>query len=304
MIILGNSFFGADYSYSPTPTQINNITEVILSNGKFDTITISSDVNMTETFNISTTWNDKTILSADYDINLTAGNVDFVVSNTSDILIKKREKGEFNWITMYQKSINSVDDFNVDFIDKYCKNHKTYEYACVGILNGAESNYNVVEIESDFDGMFILDKTHIYGTPMDNGSCDTTRNHYLTKQEFPAQKYPGSYSYSKTNYDSAEASGYFARFDTETCQFLTDDNINYMKEIIDFLSDNKPKILKVDDGRMWLVSIDGTPTDTMDGHPQHRIISFSWYESGNYNSEKDLYDANLIDVPETYWSNL
>ena len=303
MIILGNSFLSADYSYSPTPTYVDNIREVSVGNAKFDTFLVSNNPDMEKTFDVPTTWDQYTLLLSTYDGDTSAGNVDYTLKNTSDVLIKRRIKGSYDWTTIYHKHIETIEDFDILFLDKYCKNNKTYEYAYVGVLNGAESNYNIVEVDSKFKGMFIMDQDNIYGTMLNLGRCDTTRNHYLSKQEYPAQKYPGAYSYSQSNYDSGEASGYFVRFDSENCEFLINDNVDYMKEIIDFLTNHKPKILKLEDGRIWLISVDGMPTDVEDGHYLHRIISFAWFESGNYNSEEDLYDADLIDVEEQYWSN-
>ena len=303
MIILGNSFLGADYSYSPAPTYVENIREVSISNAKFDTFLVSKYVDTEKTFEVPTRWNQFTLLVATFDNDINGGNVDYTLQNTSDVLIKRREKGTHEWITVCQKPIVSIEDFNILFIDRYCKNDTTYEYAYVGVLNGVEGNYNIIDVESKFRGMFVVDKNNTYGTMFDLGNCDTTRNHYLSKQEYPAQKYPGAYSYSQSNYDTGEASGYFVRIDTENCDLLIDDNTEYMKEIIDFLTNHKPKILKLEDGRIWLISVDGMPTDVEDGHPLHRLISFSWFESGNYNSEEDLYNADLIDVEEKFWSS-
>lgn len=303
MIILGDSFLGADYSYSPTVTDVDRTNEITVSNAEFDTIHVTNNTDLESVLEVSTVWDIYTILLATFDGDLNAGNVDFVLANTSDILIKRRVKGTFDWKTVYQKPINTSEDFNILFTDKYCKNNTVYEYACVGVLNGAESNYNPVEVESKFNGMFIVDKENIYGTFLDVDGNDTTRNHDLIKQRYPSQRYPSSYSYSIENYDSGETSGYFVRFDSDKCEYLIHNNSEYMKEIIDFLTNNKPKILKLEDGRIWLISVDGNPTDSKDGHPLHRIISFAWFESGDYNSEKDLYDADLIDVEEQYWSN-
>ena len=302
MIILGDSFLGADYSYSPTPTYVENIREVSVSNAKFDTFLITKNLDIEKTLDVSTVWDRYTLLLATYDNNLSAGNIDYTLENTSDILIKRRVKGTYNWITVYQKKIETIDDFNIIFLDKYCKNNTIYEYACVIVLNGAESNYNIVEVDSKFKGMFIMDKDNIYGTILDVGAYDTTRNHYLTKQEYPEQRFPGSYSYSKANYDSGESSGHFVKVDLENCELLYENNVEYVEEIIDLLTNHKPKILKFEDGHIKLISVDGMPTDTEDGHYLHRIITFQWYESGDYNSEEDLYNADLIDVEEQFWS--
>lgn len=65
-----------------------------------------------------------------------------------------------------------------------------------------------------------------------------------------------------------------------------------------------PKILKSFDGRMWMINVDGSPTDSMDGHWQHRIIDFQWYESGDYTNEEDLYESGLSNVSSEFWGKM
>lgn len=303
MIICGSTFLGADYSFSPTPTGVDNINSVTLQNGQFDTLAITQNTDAEKNYTLNTTWDNYTIMISLYDENLSAGNIDYALGSISDIVIKRREKGTFHWITIYQKEIHSLQDFAISFIDKYCKANTVYEYAYVGVLNGVEGNYNIKEVTSKFDGIVVCDKNRLYWTALDIGSCDTTRTHYLTKRELPMNKYPGSYSFSKTNYDTGEASGFFVSYDENACNFYPEKSFDYRKDITTFLTDHKPKILKHEDGRIWLISVDGNPTDSVDNNYLHRIISFSWYESGDYNSEKDLYDSGLSNVSQAFWSN-
>ncbi len=303
MNILGCTFLGADYSYSPTPTNVEGITEMRIQHGEYDTVGITKDSDMVELFDIDPIWNHNTILLATYDSNINAGNLDFTLENTSDIIIKRREKGTYKWITIMHKEIKKIEDFNILFWDYFFKNNTTYEYACVGLQKGAQSDYKIHEIKGQFMGQFICDKEHIYGTPFDIGSCNTSRVHYMTKKESLSHKYPSSYTNSNANYDTGSASGYFLKLDPANCTFYPEDSLDYRKEITNFLSDNKPKLLRHEDGRMWLINIDGEITDSMDGHYLHRITDFNWYESGDYNSEKDLYDSGLSDVPSNFWSS-
>ena len=72
---------------------------------------------------------------------------------------------------------------------------------------------------------------------------------------------------------------------------------------MDFLTDGRPKILKVSDGRMWLINVDGGSVSDNEGdHWLHRMTSFNWFESGDCLNECDLYDADLIDIDSEYWS--
>jgi len=81
MIILGSTFLGADYSYSPTPTNVDDIRQTKIGNADFDTFVISTDSNMEESKEIDTTWNNNSILSANYEHSLSAGNIEYVLNN-------------------------------------------------------------------------------------------------------------------------------------------------------------------------------------------------------------------------------
>lgn len=301
MIILGSTFLGADYSYSPTPTNVDDIRQTKIGNADFDTFVISTDSNMEESKEIDTTWNNNSILSANYEHSLSAGNIEYVLNNTSDIIIQKRLKGDFTWTTIYRKAIQKIEDFDITYIDNIVQNKKTYEYACVGLLNGVENGRDIKEIMVSFDGIFISDLTHNYGTILDIGSIDTTRNNYkLTKQEIPMYRYPFAHTFGDLNYDSGEVSGYFVPMN-DNCDFELEKSFEYQKNIMDWLTNGMPKILKSFDGRMWMINVDGSPTDSMDGHWQHRIIDFQWYESGDYTDEEDLYESGLSNVSSEFW---
>ncbi len=301
MLILG-SFLGSDNCYSPTPVSINEITYFSLGQGEYDGIYATSDIGMEQTYHLNTRWDMNTIFAGEFDHNINLGNVDFTLSTVSHIAIKRREAGTFQWTTIFVKDIHTLNDFNINGIDILNASNTMYQYALVPILNRMEGNYHIVESYSKFDGVFLLEKDTIYGTTLDV-KCDTSRNHYVLKQEYLYNKYPKSIYHSSANYESGTVEGYFCRYDTEKCEFYFDDSIPYRKAFVDFLTDQKPKILKLFDGRIWLVNIDGNPiTDTEGGHWLHRITSFSFYESGDYQNERDLYDGNLIDVKSDFWS--
>lgn len=305
MIIFNSSFFGANNCFSPMPTNVSRINCVEISNAKFDDLYIGTDTSREQSFDIDSHWNETTIMYAPFDENLSAGNTSYTLNMTSDILIKRREKGQIKWTTLYRKKIDTIEDFNITFIDRFAASNKTYEYAIVGVLNGAEGAYNILDVESKFGGMFIVGKDEMYGTAFDIGECNTTRKHYLAKHELPSKKYPNSYSNSKVNYDYGTAEGFFVKNECKNGRGNIDakNSFSYRNDIMDFLSDNNPKVLKLYDGRIWLISIDGESTDTADGHYLHRIIAFSWFESGDCNRERDLYDAGFIDVPIEFWGN-
>lgn len=302
MIIFSSTFLGADHTFSPMPTKIDSISSMKISNGKFDEVYAGTDTFRETAFAIDTTWNDTTVMHASYEENLSAGNVSYTLSTTDNILIKRRRKGDLKWMTIYRKGIHTIEDFNISFIDLLAANGKTYEYAIVSVHEGISGAYNIVEAESQFDGMFLIGKDAVYKAALDIGECNTTRKHSMARYELPGLKYPKTCNSSNVNYDCGTAEGYFVRYTPVAHDFDIENSFDYRHDVMDFLSDNQPKLLKLYDGRMWLISIDGDPSDTANGHYLHRLISFDWFENGSCYKERDLYDAGLIDVPMDFWS--
>lgn len=302
MFLLGCGILGTSGTYSPTPVSVEKINNLTIANGEFDVFSATRNINEENTQDINTVWDNDTLMIATFDTNLSAGNVAYVLANTSHLLIKRRRKGTYKWTTIFVKEINSLDDFKISFNDYYASNG-IYEYAIVNSLNGAEGNYNIIEVDSKFNGLYIADKNNIYGTLFDIGKINISRTHEGVLFKLNNQKYPVYASNTKANYEIGEASGYFVEIDSYSNKLLSKESNDYRHDIIDFLTDDKPKILKNYDGRIWLVNIHGEVKDDVEGHYLHRIITFPWTETGDYNSEKDLYNAGLSDVPQEFWSN-
>lgn len=72
---------------------------------------------------------------------------------------------------------------------------------------------------------------------------------------------------------------------------------------MDFLCDSVPKILKLPDGRKWLIQVTPNPTDTAEENYNNRYINFTWVEIGDMDSEEDLYYLGLSDVSPEWWNN-
>jgi len=70
---------------------------------------------------------------------------------------------------------------------------------------------------------------------------------------------------------------------------------------MDFISDGIPKILKLPNGRLWLVQIAPSPSDTAGQSYNDREISWSWTEVGSVDSEEDLYYLGFSEVDPEWW---
>lgn len=308
MYLLGNQFIGDLLSVALTPTDADELKTVTLKNAKFDDLSITNDTEPPLSSTIPTEWGLKTVMIADFNGDTNAGSVDWVLSQTSHILVKRRKsnsEGEDNpWITIEVKEVATVDDINFNGIDFTNASSTSYDYAIVPVNNGAEGGYIVNAVYSEFDGIFIMEKNEWWGTPITDGNIDTSRIIERSLNTMYNNPHPVTVTRSITNYDSGTVVAAWYPFDEASCLFISDDisRTPHQRRFMDFLTNQQPKILKHFDGRIWLIDVAPSPSDSAVSGYDDRDVSFSWDEIGDYSKESDLYYANLSDVEERWWA--
>lgn len=308
MIFFG-SFLSADVmSVSCTPTDIDNINKIELSNGIYDELFATNDVESELTETIPQEWDFNTILHATFDGNAMAGNVNWAIDTISDIAIKRRKVGDFNWITLETKEVNSFDDFSIVGIDKTAAPNFEYEYVVIPILNGIEGNYSSASpLKVISNSLVVLDKDEMWATVATDGYCDEVTNVPNSVITTMNDIYPTIISNTSANYKTINVNCQFFPADENGCLSSTEamdpaqitaNNDAFMN----FLNNKKPKILKNLDGRIWLVYVTTPPTNSADNNYLLRKITFGCTEIGDVNSEEDLYYAGLITSTEEWWN--
>lgn len=306
MLFCGNSFVGGICSI--TPTNIDNINYVELKNGIYDDLYVSKATNFELTAKCPEEWDFDTVLWAKFNGNASAGNVDWNLETTSHLVLKSRNEGEFKWKTIAVKEIHTIDDFTINYPDYFIASGQTVEYAIVNVLYGSEGNYATTKITPKFDKMFLIENDIVWGTDITDGFCDTTRNIPSSTVELLNSKYPIFVRNTIANYDTGNCKGAFVPLvNEESCALAFGEEYDYMriqyqKGFMDFISDGIPKILKLPDGRMWIIQITPNPSDTANQMYNNREISWSWVEIGDVNSEEDLYYLGLSDVSPEWWN--
>ena len=102
-------------------------------------------------------------------------------------------------------------------------------------------------------------------------------------------------------YTGSGFSATFIPFHPIDCTFKPELGFKFRVDLMNFLNDKLPKVLKLDDGRMWLISITNNPSEVEDGHPDKITTTFDWAESGDINSQEDLYYNGLIEANPEWW---
>jgi len=294
------SSLGYTHSGDATTTSVTPITTVKIENGIFDQIHITEDTSAT-TSPLSYDWDYNTVLSCSFENTLEAGNIGYSLSEIDALVIKRRKVGKFDWVALYKKDISAVDDLSFIFVDKTAQSNQEYEYCIVPLMSGdsSEGEYNINTVTSSFDGLFLIGSDNTFNTILDTEITGIKRNKTSSVQATLGRKYPYVISNGSSNYLTGKATGTFIEFIESTCSWDIDNGWRYRQDLMDFLTDGTQKILKYHDGRIWLVNIESDPSEDPDGHEQHVKTSFEFVETGDTESNEDLYNAGIIDYLES-----
>ena len=294
---LGYNFFSDGDALNNAPSSTPNINTITLSNAIYDHFNVTTNTNTPVTTTIPTGWDYDTVLNADFNGNLDAGNVDFLIEQISAIKIKRRVQGEFNWLTLQTIPINTVEDLTFAFNDLLNKNNVTYEYALVPVIEDVEGDYLINSILSQFNGVFIGDAETIYKFFFEVEYGNNQRNQQVGIFQVLGQQYPIFVVNGELSYESGSVTATIINEDFQT-NGINRTAITQQKDAIkDFLTNKKAKILKDWNSNEWLCIVNSNigvayKSSYGMGIPS---ITFGWTEIGSADSQQDLYNNGILD---------
>lgn len=307
MLICGSNLVGDVLACALTPTGIENINYVELKNGIYDDLYITRATDFEPNHESPKQWDFGTVLWAKFNNTTDAGNIDWNLETTSHIILKSRTEGNIRWKTLAVREVHTIEDFMINYPDYFVASGQPVEYAVVNVMNGCEGTYAITGVTSRFNKMFLIEGNTVWGTEITDGFCDTTRNVPSSVIELLHRKYPIFIRNTIANYDTGSCKGSFVPLDEGSCRYAYDseqdyERIKYQKRFMDYICDSIPKILKLPDGRLWIIQATPNPSDTAAQAYNDREISWSWVEVGDINSQEDLYYLGLSDVEPEWWS--
>ena len=201
-------------------------------------------------------WDYQTHMKVDYkDGKFDAGSSVFSLHNTDTMVIQIREKGEINWMSIYDYPIEKVTDFNIREEYKYAKNDTEYEFMVLSLLNGMVTGQDILigedAVMSEFDRIVLADKDTIFSTGYNITPILYSRIINNQKLELLHGRYPSVISYDENNYDNASVSVLFLE-ENDACDINQSliDNRNLRNTIKNWLANKKPKVLKDTEGNV------------------------------------------------------
>lgn len=294
---LNYNFFSDINALDNAPSNVESINNVKLTNAIFEHFNVTQNINTEVNTSIPTAWDYDTILDANFENNLNAGNVDFLVEQISAIKIKRRVQGTFDWLTLATIPINSVNDLNFVFNDLLNKNGVQYEYAFVPIIENVEGNYIIDTVFSQFNGVFIGDAQNIYKFLYEVEYGSNSRNQQVGIFEVLGQQYPVFVANGALSYESGSVTATILNDDFEKTGVIDRIAITQQKDIIkDFLTNKKAKILKDWNSNEWLCIVNSNINVTYKSNYGMGIpsIQFNWTQIGDASNQQDLYKNGIL----------
>jgi len=297
----GSTFLGIDdLTISHAPTNLDHINKIELYNGRFDDlyVTHNMDVQKIVDNTIPGTWDFDTVLMAQFDDDTSAGNVNWHLKDLDYVAIKVKPQDDHKWITCHFKKVNSYDDLQI--IGKYLAAMTgIWDVALIPISSGnIEGTYIQVKVDVNVNKLVLLDEDAIHSTFLVDSAI-------AMQSVMPSQavntlhnKFPYIIRNTRANYETIEVTCTFLPNDEE-CLDLSGNlkaQAKWSRELKGWLMNGKTKLLKTDDGDMWLGYITSPVSDQPydNGVSELRKYTFGLTETGLPNNEDDLLDAHLL----------
>jgi hypothetical protein len=194
--------------------------------------------------------------------------------------------------------VSTSDDLSILYYDRTARANTKYEYTIVPVFGQVEGSFFTNTVTPDYQGVFITDGTTTFGTELDVAITEK-RTKPRTVITTINRKYPYIVSNGSNNYNSGTISAQWLEYDAQTDDWDTTTGHNFVDDLKDFLNNNSPKLIKYQDGRMWLAELSSPDiTDSEDEAHLQVHTSFDFTEIGDCDSGSDLYDNGILDAEQ------
>lgn len=294
-MFLGMSFASSSDAQSKVAISAEAITTLKLGNMIIDELYSTENVLINFNWKIPDSWELDTYLHSKYQDSTHAGNVSYGPGMVSKIKIKRRYIGEFEWKTIYEQPVETLEDLMITFNDYYNPTGREVEYAYVAVIDGVDTNSAFNTVKSEFETYFLCGNNGESYPLILNLDNQVTYNRDSNIVKSPGRKFPYVINNGITQYYSGSLKVTFIQMD-EKCRLDAENGWKYRNDIDKFLANGEPKILKSFEGDMWMIDVINPIPRTNEGHYQLISQSFDWVESGDPFDIGDLYDNGFINT--------
>lgn len=268
--------------------------EIRLKSAIFDWIHVKNRSDIPFTAEIEN-WGASTVLRAHFQNNLSAGNL--IAEEVTELRFKKKRAEDFSWITFATVPFDiNTNDYSA--IDRYPEAKENYIYAVVPYGDDKEGAYQTASLYIDFSDCFVQDATASYRLLYNLELGEMSTRFPSGKVETLSGKYPIiSYS-SNLNYVSGSVRTMLVSDATANGfgEISAYDEKILRRNIMQFLTNKQPKIIKDGAGNYLLIAITGDPSLTPNKTLDNLIydLSFNFVEIGDPRLQETLTQTGLL----------
>lgn len=238
-------------------------------------------------------WQPNTIFLATFNNTLEAGNLSMNDENVDTLRFKKRKKGTMDWLLIDEIKYDP-EQITYTVRDRLARSNIEYEYAIVPVVADTEGELITNSIVALHEGLWIVDADNSvnilheveYGTIQHN----TNTNVF----ELLNNRYPIAIT-GELDYVSGSNSGRLLAYESWLEHKMNyDAELDLREYVLGFMKNGKPKILKNDKGRYYLIvakDIQEQPYKLDNGSVS---VSFNWVEIGDAEDLETLIACDLL----------
>jgi hypothetical protein len=296
MILIGVSIFSFDdLGMFQTNNGIGVPTSIDFTNSIIDEVHIKEDTNTTFTPE-KEVWLPSTIALAKFQGDLHYGNFTLYGLEITTLKFRKRKTNELKWITFgslpFSKDINTYE-----IIDRLIESGEEYEYAVLPTTSTIEGDMKKAIITTEFEGMFISDKDSYYKLIYNYNLGDINFNSQNSLIETLGNTYP-TIMYSSSNFQSGSLQCMLVSDSTITTGGSIDIKVEkaLRRQIMTFLTNKKPKVLRDSSGNFMIINILNTPRLIPHNELNQQLydLFFEFVEVANPHDENSLLLTGLV----------
>lgn len=291
-MILGHVMFG-EINYAPNVS--STPTSILTVGTDFDQVRVDSLYDDSELSFRKRDWTGDTVLQADFEgETLDCGSLGSAAETITHIVLKRKRLDDREWITLEKIPIDSIFDGIYTFIDRMADPSESYEYAIVPLATGAEYNYFIKSINTEMQTCYLYDRDHRYELYYNINFNTFSYNMPNEKIETMGRPYPVVVYNNVLNY--AEGGFQCFLYAGEDGEIDIAKEKKWRREIMEFLTNRKPKAIKNFDGTHMMISIVDTPNLTPNARGTYDL-EFNFVEIGDMNKQSYLYENGFSDFP-------
>ena len=294
MFLIGYDTFGGYYPYDAN-ISAGNYTFVELEGIIADDLSAESGIEEFST--VKSTWTESTIFIATFDSTLDAGNLSMSSEGNKEVTkirFKKRKKGTMKWLVVDEMDYDATKSAYTVRV-RLARSNIEYEYAIVPVSEeGIEGEHITSSIVALHKGLWVVDADNSVNMIHEIEYGEIQHNTNTNTFELLNNRYPIAVSGELDYLTGSNSVRILAQESWLQHMLDYDAELTLREYVISFMKNGKPKIMKNDKGRYYLIVAKDVKEKPHARDDASVTMSFNWVEIGDAEDLVTLVNSGLL----------